>query len=1242
MYLKIKRKNLLALCACATLVVAVPFMQRPTAQLITEKQPDRVIQTDIFVYGTTLGGASAAITAAERGSEVVLASPSERIGGQAVEAGMSAFDENGRLWEESGLYADLKEFIREKYNQDADERYVGLGRSVVGTLATLPEDVEEFFIDRIRQNSNKSKLQLFMGYELVELRGQNGHYSSALLQQREHPQESLLIEFTFLLDGTQTGDVFAEIGRDTYNVGFDTQEETNEPSAFTREQRQALVAGYEDGFDLVAGLGNRTQSVGAAVATVDRGYYGSIVTPDLTGSSCWQVSDGEGYILHNTVYEASRRDCAVQIELEPDFADIYDVYLITHGAEKLDAEILLPESAEPIRLQQAINPNETFTKIGSFALGPNTTTTVTLFSEQKNALMEGVLLQKKNLHAEMRTLTDSFAIEHPITAPDGRTLEADVYLRTDDVDAQRIGFMLGAQRVTARRIGKDTYRAVDVQLTSTPQSLAFLDRTTAVQTQEMHIIPTHQFTPLAFTHQPSTAIREIDADGGQLLQWEMRALTDGLHALSVQDWPRFTWGELSIESKDTRNTLSTFRFNAPLTTREFGRPIGLIEMKAEETYRIRLQTDASVTDGFTVQVQPLAKSGILHGKGLYPELTPLGVDALYDVWVRPHRPTEVTVFTDHTRTTLPVQQNDALTFLGRTFVHRYDTIQTVSDHEIDILAIPVSHVPLYRAPVSLDTETRSMTIDTLPAGQYEMHLLQPGDQLLKSVELTNADSLYNRTYLSLEKTQSTEKGTEILKHSGTSIVASFPEAGDVVAGELIFYDAFPTNVVRTFQTGFPLLKTTRTEDVRDDQTFFAYRNLVAPSMLHVHSFLQPALQHLGRNTNGVSLTLTPFNDYAPVRSRDIGTQELTDAARSFSYDYVYWLRFDVPQTLDVLGCASTNLSCDTRRITLAPELLGRSDSFAEELYIREARRVRTVESIREQDLALSTNDATPVLSTDALAAVHYPFDVHTYLSQEELADGKQSAFLEHIDRTDESTILSLQTYSKPGQITLRSLVPESVKNVLPASTNIGLTQITASAWRTHPIEMAIGSAAGHVASFSHAQNLLPIDLINDPTKIRTLQKNLNAQGVVLYPIDDIPQDDKLLYEAAQHLILAGKLTPRMTVEAEHHAFYRIDPTLPANEDDNWMMHDLFGKRHSGATYRDLFSLFAEQTDPLPNVQLRALGKSVGLIDPALKSLKTDTLLRRKVTRGALMKAWYRKHVRKEKSKSIDPSNIAPI
>ncbi|HEY9906350.1 MAG TPA: FAD-dependent oxidoreductase [Thermosynechococcaceae cyanobacterium] len=86
----------------------------------------------------------------------------------------------------------------------------------------------------------------------------------------------------------------------------------------------------------------------------------------------------------------------------------------------------------------------------------------------------------------------------------------------------------------------------------------------------------------------------------------------------------------------------------------------------------------------------------------------------------------------------------------------------------------------------------------------------------------------------------------------------------------------------------------------------------------------------------------------------------------------------------------------------------------------------------------------------------------------------------------------------PGQIPLRSLIPQKLDNLLVAGKSIATSYTVAAAYRVHSFEWSVGSAAGTTAAFALERGILPYQLVdglpNPEPQLEQLQKLLNANG----------------------------------------------------------------------------------------------------------------------------------------------------
>ncbi|MBD2103291.1 FAD-dependent oxidoreductase [Leptolyngbya sp. FACHB-261] len=181
--------------------------------------------------------------------------------------------------------------------------------------------------------------------------------------------------------------------------------------------------------------------------------------------------------------------------------------------------------------------------------------------------------------------------------------------------------------------------------------------------------------------------------------------------------------------------------------------------------------------------------------------------------------------------------------------------------------------------------------------------------------------------------------------------------------------------------------------------------------------------------------------------------------------------------------------------------LGTEHGLSRYPYIREGRRIvgRVSGSypqgftIYETDISQKPSDLNrgrPYLFYDAVGVSQYPIDFHGCIDEQFAAlPGNTSV---------------AQAPSYPFQIPLRALIPQEVENLLAGNKNIATSHISNAAYRVHPVEWAVGAAAGNTAAFALSNNLFPGELTLPTAQARAqlsqLQTQIRQQGnLTLFP-----------------------------------------------------------------------------------------------------------------------------------------------
>lgn len=85
--------------------------------------------------------------------------------------------------------------------------------------------------------------------------------------------------------------------------------------------------------------------------------------------------------------------------------------------------------------------------------------------------------------------------------------------------------------------------------------------------------------------------------------------------------------------------------------------------------------------------------------------------------------------------------------------------------------------------------------------------------------------------------------------------------------------------------------------------------------------------------------------------------------------------------------------------------------------------------------------------------------------------------------------------SWPFQIPLGALIPVRVKNLIASGKTLGVTHITNGCYRLHPVEWAVGEAAGVLAAFSLEHKVNPAAVREK--HLADFQRDLSRLGVPL-------------------------------------------------------------------------------------------------------------------------------------------------
>jgi hypothetical protein len=256
---------------------------------------------------------------------------------------------------------------------------------------------------------------------------------------------------------------------------------------------------------------------------------------------------------------------------------------------------------------------------------------------------------------------------------------------------------------------------------------------------------------------------------------------------------------------------------------------------------------------------------------------------------------------------------------------------------------------------------------------------------------------------------------------------------------------------------------------REGKGLWVYRRIADPRNFHPDTF---------PGSSGTTLVNWPQNDYwmgplvGPGVSVEISETHVA-RAKQLSVSLLYWLQTECPRPDGKSGW---------KGLRLRPDLVGTIDGLAKAPYIRESRRINAEFTVLEQHVGTEARrtkagreDVTAEAFADSVGVGSYRIDLHP-----------SSGGANYVDIS-----------SLPFQIPLGALIPRRVENVLPGCKNLGTTHITNGCFRLHPVEWAIGEAAGALVAFCRDQKTTPRAIRNTARLLSDFQARLLAQGVEL-------------------------------------------------------------------------------------------------------------------------------------------------
>ena len=132
---------------------------------------------------------------------------------------------------------------------------------------------------------------------------------------------------------------------------------------------------------------------------------------------------------------------------------------------------------------------------------------------------------------------------------------------------------------------------------------------------------------------------------------------------------------------------------------------------------------------------------------------------------------------------------------------------------------------------------------------------------------------------------------------------------------------------------------------------------------------------------------------------------------------------------------------------------------------------------------------------DAIGISQYQLDFHPCLTEYPV---------EKAGNTERAGVRNGHGAAFPGQIPLRSLIPQKIDNLIVSGKNIAFSYIVAAGYRVHSYEWSVGAAAATTADFALSEEILPYQLVESlprisPELTRLQQKLVQNHNAIAFP-----------------------------------------------------------------------------------------------------------------------------------------------
>ncbi len=178
---------------------------------------NKTVVTDVLVIGGGVGGTAAAIQCARMGVKTILIEETSMLGGMMTAAGVSCTDGNDEL--PSGMWQEFRQALYKHYGKNK------LNSGWVSNTNFEPHVGDSIFKS---WSAKEKSLQVFYNFRIIKIKTTGKKINGA--EFIDNHGNFLIIKSVVVVDGTESGDVFAKAGA-AYDLGMDDPKLSGEKEA---------------------------------------------------------------------------------------------------------------------------------------------------------------------------------------------------------------------------------------------------------------------------------------------------------------------------------------------------------------------------------------------------------------------------------------------------------------------------------------------------------------------------------------------------------------------------------------------------------------------------------------------------------------------------------------------------------------------------------------------------------------------------------------------------------------------------------------------------------------------------------------------------------------------------------------------------------------------------------------------------------------------------------------------------